>query len=155
MFQDKHITYKLYRVQKSSMGLEDLPTYIDQLIACLAFAVIKGNLRPLARCTAEPCKKLKTKHISHVFRRGFTHRAQMGQSRAHSSHVSYPSKPDAFGMEPGRPKRPMQKVLFGALRRCLRVPRDPVVPNLRFGTTGPSWHLHNSASNHLRRYLDP
>ena len=26
------------------------------------------------------------------------------------------------------------------------IPRDPVVPNLRFGTTGPSWHLHNSAS---------
>ena len=28
----------------------------------------------------------------------------------------------------------------------LTSPRDPVVPNLRIGTTGPSWHLHNSIS---------
>ena len=30
--------------------------------------------------------------------------------------------------------------------------RGRIPPNLRFGTTGPSWHLHDSASNHLRRW---
>ena len=45
---------------------------------------------------------------------------------------------------------------LGVVVKWFNIPRDPVVPNLRFGTTGASWHLHNRVSNHLlRRYLDP